>query len=222
MVFRKIASVEPVVALIVRRISSSLQDGKAVLWLLSGGSFIEIQIEAAQKLARLDLSKLTVSLTDERYGPIGHAGSNWQKLLDKGFDLPNANLFPILQGQDFESTTKNFSGFLNAQLSKDQLKIACVGVGADGHTLGVLCHSTVVRSTALAASYNGSDFRRITMTPKSLGRLDETIVYMDGAEKRPIIEQLANDKISLEKQPAQALKKLDNVIVFNDYLERVT
>ena len=40
-------------------------------------------------------------LTDERYGPVGHPDSNWSQLLQKGFDLPQAKLVPVLTGRLF-------------------------------------------------------------------------------------------------------------------------
>src|SRR5450830_1401642 len=56
-----------------------LSKGERILWLLSGGSSIPIAIIASQSLQNIDLSNLFVSLTDERYGPIGHKDENWQQ-----------------------------------------------------------------------------------------------------------------------------------------------
>lgn len=214
----KVSTSEPVIAYLTLHISQPLAEGKKVLWLLSGGSYIETQVETAKKLAHLDLSNLTVSLTDERFGPPGHKDSNWQKLLATGFSLPGANLVPVLKGKDFTETTLEFSDFIKSSFEKNDYKIACVGVGADGHTLGVLVNSPGVDSPELVVGYEGKDFKRITLSLRSLEWLDEVLVYMFGQQKQALISQIAKQNLPSRRQPAQALKKSKRLIVYNDYI----
>lgn len=181
---------------------------------------MKTQVEIAKKLARLNLSNLTVSLTDERFGPPGHSNSNWQKLLDAGFSLPGANLVPILNGKDFAKTTKDFSDFIGNAFEINDYKIACVGVGSDGHTLGVLASSPGVSSNKLVVGYGGKDYERITLSLKSLESLDKVVVYMAGKQKQDVITQIIEQNLPFEKQPAQALKKSKRLIVYNDYMGR--
>lgn len=216
--FKKIPSTEPLVDYVSAEITTRLNKGQKILWLLSGGSFINAQVAIANKLSGFDCSKLTVSLTDERYRPVGHPDSNWQKLLVQGFRLKSAKLEPVLRGKSFNKTTKDFSDFLSKELYEADYKIACVGVGVDGHTLGVLRNSPVVNSKGIAVGYEATDFKRITMTLGSLSMLDEITVSMFGVEKHKLINQLANENIDLANQPAQILKQLKKVTVYNDYL----
>lgn len=217
-IFRKISSPEPVVNHIHQTIDQKLSAGRKVLWLLSGGSFIPIQVEVAKRLSsQPNLKQLAVTLTDERYGPVGHPDSNWQKLLEAGFSLSGAQLHPVLEGSDIAQTTADFSGYLSSQLTTKGYKLACVGVGADGHTLGVIPGSLGFDSHELAVSYQAFDFQRITMTLGSLVHLDEAAVYMVGKEKWPLIDQLTDKSIPLDQQPAQALKQVKKLTIYNDY-----
>lgn len=218
--FKKISSPEPVVEHIHQSIAEKLSAGRSVLWLLSGGSFIPVEVATAKKLSsHQNLDHLTVTLTDERYGPAGHPESNWQKLLTAGFSLTGARLKPILNGKGHYETVLEFRDFIAKTLASDVYKLACVGVGSDGHTLGVLKHSSVVDSSEQVVAYRGADFDRITTTLGTLKLLDEVVVYMVGKEKWSLIDQLADQSIPFDEQPAQALKQAKKVTVYNDYYD---
>jgi len=53
-----------------------------VLWLVPGGSNIPIAVEAMdmirKEMSGLSLKYLTITLSDERYGSVGHKDSNWK------------------------------------------------------------------------------------------------------------------------------------------------
>lgn len=218
MIFKKVENPAPLIDYLSETIGAQLKLGREVLWLLSGGSSVPYQVEVARALKNQQLSGLTAALTDERHGPVGHPESNWQKLLDAGFELPGAKLYPILQGKDIGETANDFANFIAVQLTTPSYKLACIGIGADGHCLGVLCNSEVVHAKDQVIAYQGADFPRITMSLDSLKLLDEGVAYMVGEPKHPILNQLANEALSLERQPAQALKKIKKMTVYNDYI----
>ena len=137
MTFVKIDSTAPVTEYVVGQLMTALKEGKKVLWLLSGGSVMEFCVDVSKRLKGLDLSKLSVSLTDERFGPVGHADSNWQKLKDLGFELNGARLIPVLDGSDRDETTKRFGETLKQLLEESGYKLGIFGMGTDGHTAGI-------------------------------------------------------------------------------------
>lgn len=163
-----------------------------------------------------NISKLTISLADERYGHAGHKDSNWQQLKDAGLSLDGANLQPILKGQDLQQTTKDYALATGKNLRYSDYKIALVGIGADGHTLGIKPHSPAVNSGAQVSAYTWEDWTRITLTPKAIGQLDEIVAYVMGQEKHRTLDDLGKS-VSAEKQPAQYLKKAGKLTVYNDY-----
>ena len=204
---------------IVGVIKKHIFNGERVLWLLSGGSGEAIAINASKKLSDLDLSKLFVSMTDERYGEVGHKDENWQQLLNAGLQLPGANLYRPLKPQNIEDTTAYFNNWLSEQLKKADYKIGIFGLGADGHTAGIKPHSPAVDSPNLAASFTGDDFERITITFNVIKQLDEIFIQAYGDSKKSAIDSLLHKNISLDDQPAQVLKQVPIATIYTNNKE---
>lgn len=201
-------------SLLAERISTRLETGR-VTWLLSGGSSIDLAVKTRVRLVA-NLSNLTVSLIDERFGPAGHADSNWQQLGIAGFDFNGLNGRPVLTGKDISHTVSEFNVFLSDILSGSGYIMGLFGMGADGHTAGILPGSSAVGSAQLATSYLGPDYERITVTPRFIKAIDEAYLYAAGSSK---IEQIKRLKASLptEDQPAQALKQAKTLVIIGDY-----
>ncbi len=205
----------PVGKYLARLISTQLGDGRRVLWLLSGGSAIAAAVEAAKLLQGADLSNLTVSLIDERYGEVGHADSNWAQLLAAGFDLPGATLHPVLSGLGQAETAEDFEHFLASQFAASDYVVGLLGIGPDGHTSGILPHSPAVTATELVCTYDGGGYQRITTTPVALGKLGEAVVYATGESKWPQLDRLETE-LTIAEQPAQTLKTVSKLTIFTD------
>ena len=208
---------EEVANFVATSVMNKLASGKRVLLFLTGGSSTIVGVKIAELLRRRWFQNLTVMLTDERYGPIGHTDSNWQQMLDKGFSLSQAKLIPILTGDNRDTTTEKFNIALNEEFMRAEYKIGLFGIGTDGHTAGILPQSRAVRSKDLAFGYDTPTFSRITITPKAIGKLDEAVVWAQGKDKWPVLKNLEEKKILLSKQPAQILKKVPLLTIFSDY-----
>jgi len=214
--FYRVASVDPVVRFLTDKLTTALARGP-VTWLVPGGSAIPIVAAVARLIASADLSKLTVSPTDERFGSVGHPDSNWQQLANADFTLPAARLVPVLQGQNIEVTTQQFATELATILDRTAYRLGFFGMGADGHTAGMLPNSPAVRETeAFAAHYKADDFNRITMAPKAFGYLDEAVLYAVGEAKWPMLDKL-EEEVPVAQMPAQLLKVVPQVTIFNDH-----
>ncbi|MBX4191140.1 6-phosphogluconolactonase [Candidatus Saccharibacteria bacterium] len=216
--FRQVHSTQPVVDLIFRTIHTLLEKNASILWLIGGGSAIEIAIQVASQLNKSrNLEQLTVTLTDERYGPVGHRDSNWKQLQDRGFKLDNAKLLPVLTNKDFEQTANSYGESLNKALSQADYSLALAGMGPDGHIFGIKPNSPAVDSRNDVVAYKWDDYQRITPTASFISRLDEVIIYASGEEKHQQIADLEKE-LSLQEQPAQLLKKLQKVTIFNNHI----
>ncbi len=221
-------------------ILDKLQSGKNVLFFISGGSCIPVAVQAAKIISRQANKNLTVMLADERYGSIDHFNSNYFQLMEKGFSLPNAKLVPILTGYDRDTTSQKFNKNLEEELKKADYKIGLFGIGADGHTAGILPDSVAAHSQDLACSYDTPVFSRITITPKMIEKLDEAVVWAQGEDKWRALKNLlaspvdelrprekdipARNAFSIAdaggdilKQPTQILKKVPLLTIFTDY-----
>ncbi len=214
--FRKITSVEPVTKYLADVLVDHLQQGQRVLWLVAGGSGIQVAAQVSAYLKDRDVSRLSITLTDERHGALGHRDSNWQQLLDADFQAKDANLVPVLDGTELAECAANWSTKLEQLFQKTDYRIGLFGVGADGHTSGILPGSPAVDSPKFAVGYESNPFRRITTTALTISKLDEAVVYMAGEAKWPILDQL-DEFVPIMQQPAQALKVIPKVTIFNDY-----
>jgi 6-phosphogluconolactonase/glucosamine-6-phosphate isomerase/deaminase len=216
-IYKKISDIKPVAEYMAERIINSLHAGHQVLWLVSGGSAIEVAVATAELLHGKDLRLLTVSLTDERYGAVGHTDSNWQKMLDAGFELPGASLVPVLEkGEDRALATEQFSDSLRGLLRRAEYTLGFFGVGTDAHTAGILPDSPAFDAKGYAATYDGGGYKRITMTPTAIRQLDEAVLYAVGEQKWPVIDALAKD-MPVNAQPVQLLKEVPLLTVCSDH-----
>jgi 6-phosphogluconolactonase/glucosamine-6-phosphate isomerase/deaminase len=218
LVFKQTKSAGVVAEYLADSIGEKLRSGQRVLWLVPGGSAIAIAAEASRQLRfqAVPLENLVVSLTDERYGDVGHADSNWLQLQKAGLELPDATMLSVLQGLDMDTTVQQFSSLLERELSQAGFRIGLFGIGADGHTAGILPQSDAVAATQFAFGYDAGNFKRITMTPAAIAKLDEAVVYAMGDEKKSALNQLQTD-LSIAEQPAQSLKQVPKVTIYNGY-----
>jgi 6-phosphogluconolactonase/glucosamine-6-phosphate isomerase/deaminase len=212
-------SPQPAIDHLVETLTSHLQAGEKVLWLLSGGSGAKVCLEVAKRLQGLSLDTLSVTLTDERYGPVGHADENWQQLLDDAFALPGASLYRPLQGFDRTQTTAHFATWLKEHVQTADYCVGLFGIGPDGHTAGIKPESTATKASEWAADFTGEDFERMTMTFPAIEALDEAVIQAMGAEKAPTLRQLLETDTDRSSQPAQVLKAVKKSTLYTDYKE---
>lgn len=216
MVFKKISESATVARFIAERLNGALRQNRKVLWLVPGGSAIAIAAQAAAALNSAGLPRLTVTLTDERYGAPGHPDSNWRQLEKAGFSLPAARLIPVLKGQDLPATARTWAVELEEVLRACDYKLGFFGMGADGHTAGILPDSPAVTTRELTCAYDGGTYQRITVTEQAIIRLDEAVVYATGEAKWPVLDRLETD-LDVATQPAQILKRVPKLTIFNDH-----
>jgi 6-phosphogluconolactonase/glucosamine-6-phosphate isomerase/deaminase len=217
LIFRKTQQTAPAAGHIADTISRALAGNNRVLWLVPGGSSIAVAVEASRLLQGNDLQRLSVTLTDERFGPVGHTDSNWLQLQEAGFALPGAKLVPVLDGHDREATVRAYGQLLTRLFAEHDFKLGLFGLGADGHIAGALPASPAVSSSDMAVGYVAGVFERITMTPQAITQLDEAVVYAMGESKQPVLTQLQKE-LPLDQQPAQVLKKVPSVTIYNDMI----
>ena len=199
---------------IIAAIQGQLLQHKKVLWLISGGSVVDVAVEAAKQLENQPL--LTIMQIDERYGPVGHADSNWQQIIKKGMNVKAFRCHPILTGKDIEHTTNEYDELLTSVLEDADFVIGLFGIGADGHTAGMLPGSVAVtEQRRLVVSYEAADFDRITVAIPFFIKVDMAVVFALGEAKINALLMLRQD-LSPEEQPAQTLKKAKELYVYTD------
>jgi 6-phosphogluconolactonase/glucosamine-6-phosphate isomerase/deaminase len=201
-------------------ISGQLKAGKKVLWLMPGGSNIPISVDVMQtisEMVNLELLKnLTVSQTDDRYGPVGHPDSNWQQLKDAGFNFAVVNALPVLTGEDLKATVSRFGSNIEKAMKAADFKVGQFGIGPDGHIAGLLPGSSALKEKKAAAGYEGKPFTRVTSSFGTLKKLDAAYAFVFGPSKKEAIDNLVNKDLELEKEPAQILKQIPECYLYSD------
>ncbi len=202
-------------------LAAALSAGKRVLWLISGGSNIPITVEAMRQIPSELTSRLSITPIDERYGPAGHADSNVRQLQDAGFNPKQARFIPILDGNTLEATTNAYARRMEELFAKNEIVVGQFGIGADGHTAGILPHSPAAEEEhMLATSYQGPDFTRITLTFPALRRITTAYAFAYGPGKRAAMQRLRQGAASYLIQPAQILRAIPETYVFTDITEQ--
>jgi 6-phosphogluconolactonase/glucosamine-6-phosphate isomerase/deaminase len=196
---------------------------------LSGGSVTRTYDQIGNLLSNTNnLNNLTISQIDERYdeNPL-HENSNQKIILQSKIygDLSRSVDFKfILNGTNAEEEQKNFEQFLDQKLIESYVNVAIIGMGSDGHILGVKPEKSLESfkrkflSVDFVALYDAEDFRnRITITLTALKKMDKSFLFVCGEEKREVLKKLVDKKtFELNEFPAQFLKELPNVEVFTD------
>lgn len=222
MVFRKVGDAQPVIRYLTETIQSHLDTGERVTWVVTGGSAISIAAMVSQNLATADTSRLSITLTDERYGMPGHSESNWQHLLDGGFSLPNAHLYPVLRGKELIDTVDDYREILRQVIDEADYTIGLFGVGPDGHIASLFPgHPTLEEDSDYAVIADEAPKPpplRISMSPVAIRAVDEAVAYIAGGAKAEALTRL-QATLPPSEQPAQLLKIVPVCTVFNDQIE---
>lgn len=202
------------------RLKSELLAGKHVLWLVTGGSNIPLSVKILHSLQDIDLKNLTIMLTDERYGPVGHADSNWQQLEQAGFKPSGAKVITVLQdGLSLEQTTERYAQNAKQAFDSADIVIAQIGMGPDGHILGILPDSPALKNKGqMAVGYTTETYQRTTLSPMAVKKIDAAYVLTYGQSRRAQLEQLRDSNLEVSEQPAQLLKLLPEAYIFNDQI----
>jgi 6-phosphogluconolactonase/glucosamine-6-phosphate isomerase/deaminase len=201
------------------RLVMELEGGRKVLWLVPGGSNI-LAVARITRLIPTELtSRLSIMLTDERYGALAHADSNWLQLEQANWEPKHATLLPVLTGENLAATIKHYSNTFGHAVSDADIVIGLFGIGADGHIAGILPDSTAVRSKELVCAYDSPPYKRLTLTFEAIRKIDAAYAFVFGADKYAALSTLYSQELTLTQQPSQILKQLPEAYIYNNQIE---
>ncbi len=213
----------------ITKLADMLATKKPLLILLSGGSLIPLYTELFETIKTYDLSHLTVGLIDERYGKPGHANSNWEQINATGLftiiSKKKGHLLPVLEtGLSLTKTAQEYQEKLKKVIaSKSVTVIGILGIGADGHTAGLLpleekrfkeLFSTKewVIGYSLPVDHENPYKHRITVTPYFIQQcVDSVFVYAVGDSKKEAIQTIGTEGAVLQK-PARLLEYVSGTL----------
>ena len=197
-----------------------LRSGQRTLWLVPGGSNIPIVAAVMRQIPDELTPLLTVLLTDERYGDVGHPDSNAHQLRQAGFDPKQGTFLPVLTGADLAPTVAAYERTIQEQFAANDVYIGQSGIGADGHIAGILPDSPAAHEEqAFVYGYPTGSYTRITLTFPALRRLSSAYCFVYGDTKRQALTQLQSQDLPLTVQPSQILKYIPQAYVYNDQVD---
>lgn len=219
-----------------RRVSTLLDEHKNadVLLLLSGGSAFSVLEHVDTTL----LSKrVTVSVLDERFTQ-DPAASNFTQLTHSVFweRATKQHAHAVDPRPDVEETLSDTARRFDIALKhwhithRDGVIIATMGVGADGHTSGVLpsphnpetFFKQFMNTRHCVMGYRvdprvNAHTERITTTLSYLVRhVHHAVVYVTGEEKRGALISLTHEAGTLSATPARIMRDMRDVRVYTD------
>jgi 6-phosphogluconolactonase/glucosamine-6-phosphate isomerase/deaminase len=219
MKFVKAEGWQPGIDALAKRLQTELTASKRVLWLIGGGSGIQATVAVMDALPAELTEHLSIFMTDERYGEVGHVNSNARQLTEAGFTPKEAIFVPMLQpGFSMDETQERYEQALKQAVEHADIVIAQSGIGPDGHIAGILPHSVAVNASGWITSYEAPHYTRMTMTFEALRQIDTAYYMAFGDEKKPALTSLRDENLSLDDQPAQILKEIKEAYVYNDQI----
>ena len=209
---------------ITKALQEALGKGSPVLWLVSGGSAVTTQVAVMERLSRTlpdKLANLTILPVDERYGAPGHSDSNSEQMRLAGFAPETATWVDVLRGGGtISETLEQYKTLVEDSFAKAKLVIATLGLGADGHTAGILPDSpAVLDTTTTVIGYDWSDYMRMTLGLAQLTQIDRAFVLAYGDAKCPALQRLHDNQEVISSLPAKVLYDIPTVTVYNDCIE---
>ena len=217
MKFIRAEGAQELISYCVDTLLSHLKNDEKVLFLLPGGSNIASGVSIIRSVPQEYNHLLTLGLTDERYGPIGHMDSNQQQYKDAGLDLTIYDYLPMLFDLPADQTINKVAVSYQQAFKNCSYTLAFMGMGADGHIAGVLPGSIGASTDNFAANYQASDHNRLTLSLVALKQLDEAVLGVFGNKQEALVK-LHDQDISVNDQPAQVLKQIRLVSIYNNFI----
>jgi 6-phosphogluconolactonase/glucosamine-6-phosphate isomerase/deaminase len=222
-IYKKITKTK-VVSKIAENIAEQLESNRSVLWLVSGGSNIEIEVNILKKLEldNFETSRLIVIPIDERYGKYNYQDSNGYQLRQAGFQPKSGKFIDVLsENLSFEDTIMYYNSIIKKLFSETDYVIGQFGLGSDGHVAGIKPFSPAIisKNNDLIIGYKWTDFDRLTLNLNGFNKINLAYLVAFGKDKKFAIERLKARNESVDSLPALLLNTISDLYVYNSYIE---
>jgi 6-phosphogluconolactonase len=181
-------------------IESALEAHQGARIAVPGGSTPELVYAELVKRRDIDWTRVTLIPTDDRLVPAGHELSNHRRL-EGYFGAKKAEIVSLVDEAAL-ADREDAGRRADARLSVLQwpLDLACLGIGADGHTAGIFPGPDFDKAVAGPRTRRAVGVRpdpmpeeapvdRVTLTAAALASARTVMIVLAGAEKRQILEQ---------------------------------
>ena len=172
-------------------IESAIEAHKGARIALPGGSTSDLIFAQLAKSKAIDWSKVTIVPTDDRLVPLGDPLSNYRKL--EGYFAARGAELVSLVDEAALGDRQEAGRLADARLSLLgwPLDLACLGMGAEGHTAGIFAGADLERAVGVRPDPmpESAPVDRVTLTAPALTSARAIMIVIAGAEKRAMLEQ---------------------------------
>lgn len=181
-------------------IESAIEAHKGARIALPGGSTSDLIFGTLAKSKSIDWSKVTIMPTDDRLVALDDPLSNYRKL-EGYFAARGADLVSLVD-ESALGDRQEAGRLADARLSLLDwpLDLACLGMGADGHTASIFPGPDLERAVAGPRERRAvgvkpdpmpetAPVERVTLTAPALTSARAIMVVIAGAEKKAMLEQ---------------------------------
>ncbi|OGG03127.1 hypothetical protein A2W14_04670 [Candidatus Gottesmanbacteria bacterium RBG_16_37_8] len=206
--------------LLIRRLEGVLKEGKRCLLLLSGGSAVNLYQRLAEYIdkSQFGSENLAVGQADERFQPDSPDEVNYRAIEKSGLirvlKKKNISIYKIFQTENLAQSAGQYSRILDDLFKKYDYRMTVLGIGRDGHTAGLLPgykHEWDKKTWVVGYENNGLYRQRISITAKTIGRLDYGMVVISGEEKREAMGKITGRRGNIDKIPGLLIHKIRQV-----------
>ncbi len=203
---------------------------------LSGGNTPKLlykQLINGNYLNKLDLSKIFIYFSDERYVSPDDDRSNYglaDKYLLTKLDIPEKNIFPVNTSfQDVKESAKIYQATIQSNIACNNSKIPefdliILGMGTDGHTASLFPKSELLSTSLLVGScfHQETKTHRITFTLPLINAANNIFIIALGIEKFIILKDIKNlENNNQVKYPIQNVRPNGELTWFIDEAAKI-
>jgi len=203
--------------IISEKIDAVIASSQKTLLLLSAGSAVNIYPLFAEKLKNLSKKPhfLTIAQADERFQPENKEDINAYQIEKSGLTF-----YAVDQKGTMEESAQKYNQTISKLYKNTDFRIAILGIGDDGHTVGLLPgYRKLWDKDTFAVGYEnkGRFPQRITLTPKALQQCNFTVVCLAGKTKKQVLWKLEREsEEGLNIFPASILYSIPEAVVLAD------
>ncbi|OGG32825.1 hypothetical protein A3G68_03360 [Candidatus Gottesmanbacteria bacterium RIFCSPLOWO2_12_FULL_42_10] len=203
--------------IISEKIDAVIASSQKTLLLLSAGSAVNIYPLFAEKLKNLSKKPhfLTIAQADERFQPENKEDINAYQIEKSGLTF-----YAVDQKGTMEESAQKYNQTISKLYKNTDFRIAILGIGDDGHTVGLLPgYRKLWDKDTFAVGYEnkGRFPQRITLTPKAFQQCNFAVVCLAGKTKKQVLWKLEREsEEGLNIFPASILYSIPEAVVLAD------
>lgn len=196
----------------IKTANQHINEHDAFFVALSGGSTpLKIFSQIVKEKQRLeDPTKIFLFWGDERLVPPTSSDSNYgqaMRILSE-LSIPEKNIFRIQT--EYENCAEMYQEKILSTIPNASFDLVMLGMGSDGHTLSLFPQTSALSETHRLVIKNAVpqlNTERITLTLPAVKKAKRCVVYVQGSNKKPVLEKILSAPSQTNLFPIELVSK---------------